>query len=213
MVDHGVKIVYGCDPHLSVEKLQQEGFQYVLVGIGTNKNSGVTLRGDNPNVRKSLDFLRELNRGDTLHLGKHVAIVGAGNTAMDCARAALRVPGVEKATIVYRRSQQEMPAWREEVEEALHDGVAFQFLSNPEQFNADGTLVVRVMTLGEPDEKGRRRPVETAETRTMQVDTLITAIDWRCSARAFFHRLRHRQRPAGDGCDSGAGKHRQFSRQ
>lgn len=176
VVNHGVKIVYGCDPHLSVEKLQQQGFHYVLVGTGTDKNSGVKLRGDNPNVRKSLDFLRKFNRGDTLHLGKHVAIVGAGNTAMDCARAALRVPGVEKATIVYRRSQQEMPAWREEYEEALHDGVAFQFLSNPEQFNADGTLVVRVMTLGEPDEKGRRRPVDTAETRTMQVDTLITAI-------------------------------------
>ncbi|MGL4720953.1 MAG: FAD-dependent oxidoreductase, partial [Kluyvera intermedia] len=95
---------------------------------------------------------------------------------MDCARAALRVPGVEKATVIYRRSQQEMPAWREEYEEAVHDGVSFRFLNNPEQFDADGTLTVRVMALGEPDEKGRRRPVETAETCTLQVDTLITAI-------------------------------------
>lgn len=176
VVNHGVEIVYGCDPHLTVEKLQQEGFRYVLIGTGTDKNSGVKLRGNNPNVRKSLQFLREYNRGDHLQLGKHVAIVGAGNTAMDCARAALRVPGVEKATVIYRRSQQEMPAWREEYEEAVHDGVTFRFLNNPEQFDADGTLTVRVMALGEPDKKGRRRPVETAETCTLQVDTLITAI-------------------------------------
>ena len=95
---------------------------------------------------------------------------------MDCARAALRVPGVEKATVVYRRSLQEMPAWREEYEEALHDGVEFRFLNNPERFDADGTLTLRVMSLGEPDEKGRRRPVETNETVTLHVDSLITAI-------------------------------------
>lgn len=176
VVSHGVNIVYGCDPHLTVEKLQQQGFRYVLVGTGTDKNSGVKLQGDNPNVRKSLSFLREYNRGDNLQLGKHVAIIGAGNTAMDCARAALRVPGVEQATIIYRRSQQEMPAWREEYEEAVHDGVTFRFLNNPERFDADGTLTVRVMALGDVDEKGRRRPVETAETCTLQVDTLITAI-------------------------------------
>ncbi|WP_032696010.1 putative selenate reductase subunit YgfK [Raoultella planticola] len=176
VIRHGVNLVYGCDPHLSVEKLQQEGFHYVLVGTGTDKNSGVPLGSDNPNVRKSLQFLREYNRGDNLKLGKHVAIIGAGNTAMDCARAALRVPGVEKVTIVYRRSQQEMPAWREEYEEAVDDGVQFRFLNNPEEFNADGTLTLRVMTLGEADEKGRRRPLQTAETCTLQVDTLITAI-------------------------------------
>ncbi|MFB5744952.1 putative selenate reductase subunit YgfK [Cedecea sp. S5-13] len=176
VVNHGVNIVYGCDPQLSVEKLQQQGFRYVLIGTGTDKNSGVKLHGDNQNVHKSLQFLREFNRGDNLHLGKHVAVVGAGNTAMDCARAALRVPGVEKATVIYRRSQQEMPAWREEYEEAVHDGVAFRFLNNPEQFDADGTLTVRIMALGEMDDKGRRRPVETEETCTLQVDTLITAI-------------------------------------
>jgi len=176
VVAHGVKIEYGCDPHLSVDKMQAKGFRYVLVGTGTDKNSGVKLHGDNQNVHKSLQFLREFNRGDQLKMGKHVAIVGAGNTAMDCARAALRVPGVQSATIIYRRSQQEMPAWREEYDEALNDGVDFKWLCNPEQFNPDGTLVVRVMKLGEPDEKGRRRPVETDETRILKVDSLITAI-------------------------------------
>jgi putative selenate reductase len=136
----------------------------------------VKLKGDNQNIRKSLEFLREFNRGDVLQPGKHVAVIGAGNTAMDCARAARRIPGVENVTVIYRRSLQEMPAWREEYEEALHAGVEFQWLSNPEQFTADGTLTIRAMKLGEADEKGRRRPVETGETRTIHVDTLIAAI-------------------------------------
>lgn len=176
VIEHGVNIVYGCDPLLTVEKLRREGYRYVLVGTGTDKNSGVSLGGDNPNVRKSLQFLREYNRGDALQLGKQVVIIGAGNTAMDCARAAMRVPGVEKVTIVYRRSQQEMPAWREEYEEALRDGVSFEFLSNPEQFYADGTLTVRVMQLGDADEQGRRRPLATNQTRTLRADTAIAAI-------------------------------------
>lgn len=173
---HGVKFEYGCSPDLTVEQLKNQGFHYVLIATGTDKNSGVKLAGDNQNVWKSLPFLREYNKGTALKLGKHVVVVGAGNTAMDCARAALRVPGVEKATVVYRRSLQEMPAWREEYEEALHDGVEFRFLNNPERFDADGTLTLRVMSLGEPDEKGRRRPVETNETVTLHVDSLITAI-------------------------------------
>ncbi len=89
---------------------------------------------------------------------------------MDCARAALRVPGVEKVTIVYRRSQQEMPAWREEYEEAVDDGVQFRFLNNPEEFNADGTLTLRVMTLGEADERGaaaRYKPPRPARCRSI----------------------------------------------
>ncbi|HGT7889040.1 TPA: putative selenate reductase subunit YgfK [Escherichia coli] len=176
VADHGVKFEYGCSPDLTVEQLKNQGFHYVLIATGTDKNSGVKLAGDNQNVWKSLPFLREYNKGTTLKLGKHVVVVGAGNTAMDCARAALRVPGVEKATVVYRRSLQEMPAWREEYEEALHDGVEFRFLNNPERFDADGTLTLRVMSLGEPDEKGRRRPVETNETVTLHVDSLITAI-------------------------------------
>lgn len=173
---HGVKFEYGCDPHLTIGQLQRAGFHYILIGIGSDKNSGVKLEGDNPNVWKSLPFLRDYNQGQALNPGKHVVVVGAGNTAMDCARAALRVPGVEKTTIVYRRSPQEMPAWREEYEEALDDGVNFRFLSNPERFDADGTLRLRVMKLGDKDAKGRRQPVETDETFTLQADSLITAI-------------------------------------
>lgn len=173
---HGVKMVYGCDPELTVDKLQQQGFDYVFIGIGTDKNSGVKLAGNNRNVHKSLPFLRDFNLGKPMNLGKHVAVVGAGNTAMDCARAALKVPGVQDVTVLYRRTLNEMPAYREEYLEAVEDNVKFMFLTNPEHFDANGTLTARVMTLGEPDEQGRRRPVATDQILTLQIDTLITAI-------------------------------------
>lgn len=173
---HGVKFVYGCDPQLTVDKLQQQGFDYVFIGIGTDKNSGVKLAGNNRNVYKSLPFLRSFNQGKAMSLGKHVAVVGAGNTAMDCARAALKVPGVQDVTVLYRRTLNEMPAYREEYQEAVEDQVQFMFLTNPEHFDANGTLTARVMTLGDPDEKGRRRPVATEQTLTLQIDSLITAI-------------------------------------
>jgi putative selenate reductase len=105
-----------------------------------------------------------------------VAVVGAGNTAMDCARAALRVPGVKDVTVVYRRSFNEIPAYREEYEEAVEDGVKFRFLTNPERFDADGSLTCRVMELGAPDEKGRRRPLATDQTVSVKMDALITAV-------------------------------------
>ncbi|WP_413483952.1 putative selenate reductase subunit YgfK [Morganella psychrotolerans] len=176
VADHGVKFEYSCDPKLTVDKLLEQGFHYVLVGIGTDKNSGVKLAGDNRNVYKSLPFLHDYNNNAPLQMGKHVAVIGAGNTAMDCARAAKRIAGVQDVTVIYRRSQSEMPAWPEEYEEAVEDDVKFMFLHNPEQFNADGTLLVRTMKLGEPDESGRRRPVATDETVTLKIDSVITAI-------------------------------------
>lgn len=176
VAEHGVKFEYGCDPKLTVDQLKEQGFEYVLIGIGTDKNSGVKLDGDNPKVFKSLPFLRRFNDGEKLDLGKHVAIIGAGNTAMDCARSALRVPGVEDVTVIYRRSFNEIPAYREEYEEAVEDGVKFCFLTNPERFDADGSLLCRVMELGAPDEKGRRRPLATDQTVSFKMDALVTAI-------------------------------------
>jgi putative selenate reductase len=176
VAEHGVKFEYGCDPRLTVDQLEALGFEYVLIGIGADKNSGVELEGSNAKVFKSLNFLRRFNQGETLELGAHVAVVGAGNTAMDCARAALRVPGVKDVTVIYRRSRNEVPAFPEEVEEAVEDGVKFRFLTNPERFEADGTLGCRVMALGAPDDKGRRRPLATDETISLRMDALITAI-------------------------------------
>lgn len=183
--DHGVNIEYGCNPHMTVDTLKSSGFKYVCLGIGADKGNPMSLTGDNTNVFKSLEFLRSFNDGEftaspehtPMHtLGKHVAVVGAGNTAMDSARAALQVDGVETVTVLYRRTLAEMPAYKEEYDEAVEDGVKFMFLTNPEEFNADGTVVARVMKLGEPDEKGRRRPVATDETVELHVDALITAV-------------------------------------
>lgn len=175
---HGVNIEYGCKADLNIEVLKQSGYGYVCLGIGADKGNPIAISGDNSNIHKSLEFLRRFNDGgfEPGSLGKHVAVIGAGNTAMDSARAALKVPGVEQVTVLYRRTVAEMPAYKEEYDEALKDGVQFRFLTNPEAFHADGTLVAREMTLGEPDEKGRRRPVATDTTFELKIDAMVTAV-------------------------------------
>lgn len=173
---HGVNIEYGVDPNFSIAALQQSGFSYICLGIGAAKGNPFTLAGDNTHVYKSLNFLRQYHDGHISALGKHVVVVGAGNTAMDSARAALNVAGVERVTVLYRRTLAEMPAYQEEYAEALADGVEFMFLCAPEHFNADGTLTVRQMVLGEPDEQQRRRPMPTDNTFTLAVDAVITAV-------------------------------------
>jgi len=174
--DHGVKIEYGVNPNVDIDGLKAQGYQYICLGIGADKGNPIALQGDNSNIYKSLDFLRRFNQGEQLKLGKHVVVVGAGNTAMDSARAALKVEGVEKVTILYRRTLAEMPAYKDEYDEAVEDGVQFMFLTNPERFDADGTITARVMELGEADAKGRRRPVATEQTVELNAGALITAV-------------------------------------
>lgn len=110
-----------------------------------------------------------------MEVGKHVAIIGGGNTAMDAARAAKRMKGVESVTVIYRRTAQEMPADREEYKEALSEGMVFRFLSSPADFT-DGRLRVSIMELGEKDSSGRRRPVATGKYEELAIDTVISAI-------------------------------------
>lgn len=174
IADHGVKFVYGCGPNLTIESLQRQGFHYVCIGIGATKSNRLQLAGDNSAVWHAFDFLREFNQGNA-RLKGHVAVIGAGNTAMDCARAAFRLPGVSNVTIIYRRERDDMPAWPEEIAEAEAEGVQFMTLVNPERYDRDGTLLLRVMKAGEPGSDGRRRPLATEQTRTLQIDALITA--------------------------------------
>ena len=180
VTNHGVNIEYGCKTDLTVDALRASGFKYICVGIGADKGNPISLEGGNTHVFKSLEFLAQYNNGvfDSRDnkLGKHVAVVGAGNTAMDSARAALKVDGVEQVTVLYRRTVAEMPAYKDEYDEALAAGVQFMFLTNPESFSQDGKLVARVMELGEKDAKGRRRPVATDRTIELNVDALITAV-------------------------------------
>ncbi|WP_413702306.1 putative selenate reductase subunit YgfK [Psychromonas sp. KJ10-10] len=174
--DHGVKIEYGCDENTNINTLKAQGYEYICLGIGADKGNLIQIQGDNNNIYKSLDFLRRFNKKEALQLGQNVVVVGGGNTAMDSARSALRVEGVEQVTVLYRRSLAEMPAHKGEYDLAVKDGVKFMFLTNPESFQADGTLTARIMTLGEADAKGRRSPVATQQTVSLKTSALITAV-------------------------------------
>jgi putative selenate reductase len=177
--DHGVRFIFNCDPNLTIDKLRAEGYQHIIIAVGAGAEKPFPLQSQEGcrSALSALEFLDRFNhQPESLQLGKHVAVIGAGNTAMDASRTALRLPGVESCTVIYRRTQKEMPAYHEEYELALADNVQFHFLLNPEQFQADGKLVCRVMKLGEPDASGRRKPEPTDELRTLPADTVITAI-------------------------------------
>ena len=169
----------------TIQQLREEGFKAFYLAIGAQKSSPIAIPGEElEGVFGGVDFLREVNLGNKPLIGKKCAVIGAGNVAMDVCRTALRL-GAE-TTVVYRRSESEMPADREEYEEALREGVKFRFLSNPtEVLGKDGKvcgLKVEVMELGEPDEKGRRKPIGTGKYETIEVDSVIGAIgqriDW-----------------------------------
>ncbi|WP_319560736.1 putative selenate reductase subunit YgfK [Marispirochaeta sp.] len=174
---HGVDFRFGVDEEIDIEALKREGFSYILLGLGTYRSRKLPIQGENQRIYSSLSFLSQFNRDPSrLELGRRVVVIGAGDTAMDCARAALRCAGVEDVQIVYRRAFEQMPASREEYEYAAEDGISFRWLRNPEGFAADGSLTLRGMELGEPDESGRRRPVATEKTETLQTDSLIYAV-------------------------------------
>ncbi len=145
----------------------------VILAAGANKNNKLKLEsGDSLNA---IEFMRTLKAGGDAKLGKHVAVVGAGNTAMDAARAAKRVEGVESVSIVYRRDIANMPADLEELEEAMAEGVLFEPLLAPVTLE-DGKLICEVMKLGEPDAGGRRKPEPTGEKRAIVCDTIIASL-------------------------------------
>jgi len=163
---------------VTIEQLRGAGFSAVFYAVGAEKDNKLRISDAGESVRPSLAFLsRYKKEPEQIDLGRNVLVVGGGNTAMDSARAAMRVPGVETVNLIYRRSENEMPADREEYEEARKDGVNFQFLANPEAYDSEsGRAVCRVMKLGEPDASGRRRPVETPDTFELSADTIITAV-------------------------------------
>ena len=174
--DNGVEFQFNAKD-MTVDKLKSLGYTYIVMGVGTYRSKQLPLKGGNTNVHPSLQFLRQFNDDPSkLSMGKHVVVIGAGDTAMDCARSALRCQGTEKSTVVYRRAFKQMPASRDEYRHALADKVAFHWLRNPESFTPDGTLTLRVMELGEKDASGRRRPVPTDKTETLKVDSIVYAI-------------------------------------
>jgi putative selenate reductase len=173
----GIKFEMNCDPSIDVRKLQADGYKYVNLAIGAWKSRELPIEGDTDKVLGAIKFLRDFKKDpNTNKLGKNVAIIGAGNSAMDAARAAIRVDGVETVTIIYRRTKKEMPATREEFLETTHDGVIFRELVNPVSLK-DGFLNCQRMELGKKDDSGRRRPVPVeGEFIDFEIDSVITAI-------------------------------------
>lgn len=146
----------------------------VILATGASKNGELPLKGGN--AINALTFLHDFKKSDgKVEIGKNVAVIGGGNTAMDTARAAIRTQGVEKVYLVYRRNVRYMPADEEELKEALADGVTFCELMSPVSFS-DGVLHCECMKLGDPDASGRRSPVPNGEFKDIPVDTVIAAI-------------------------------------
>lgn len=154
----------------------------VLLAIGAWSSMKMGVTGEEiEGVVGGIDFLRKVSLNEPILTGKRIAVVGGGNTAMDCARTAVRL-GAEEVSVIYRRTRAEMPAEDIEIDEAEEEGVNFKFLTNPLEFIADdkGHLAkvrLQKMQLGEPDASGRRSPVPIpGEEEVLEVDTLCMAI-------------------------------------
>lgn len=175
---------------ISVKELEEQGFNGIFVGSGAGLPRFMNIPGENLNgVLSCNEYLTRVNLMDAsnpttdtpLLYGKNVAVIGGGNTAMDAVRTAKRL-GAEHAMIIYRRSEEEMPARIEEVHHAKQEGIEFMTLHNPIEYHADENgrvceAVLQVMELGEPDESGRRSPVPVeGKTLTIPVDLVIVAV-------------------------------------
>ena len=175
---------------VTIDELEAAGFEAIFIGSGAGLPRFMNIPGENlPGVYSANEFLTRVNlmkaylpESDTpINAPGRVAVVGGGNVAMDAARCALRL-GADEVTIVYRRSEAELPARAEEVEHAKEEGIVFRMLTNPVEILANdagavGAIRCLKMELGEPDASGRRRPVEVAGSEfDIPVDTVIMAI-------------------------------------
>ena len=187
----GVKFIADCivGKTISVEELEAEGFKGIFVGSGAGLPNFMGIPGENSiNIMSSNEYLTRVNLMDAanptsdtpINFGKNVLVVGGGNTAMDSCRTAKRLGG--NVTLVYRRSETEMPARLEEVKHAKEEGINFLCLHNPIEYKADengavSQAVLQVMELGEPDASGRRSPVPVeGKTITLDIDQVIVAV-------------------------------------
>ena len=193
LIDLGVNFI--CDKSLGkdihFEELQKE-YDAIFLGIGAYKTNKMNVEGENLNgIYHSDEFLTKINlspidENGQRHFdecGESVLICGGGNVAMDAARDAIRLPQVKKVTIMYRRTESEMPAAYEELNQAKEEGIEFMSLHTPVAFlGSEGKLEkveVAIMELGEPDDSGRRRPIETAkEHLLLKYDTVVLALGY-----------------------------------
>lgn len=173
---------------ITVDELEEQGFKGIFVGSGAGLPNFMNIPGENLiNIMSSNEYLTRINLMDAanpltdtpINPAKSVLVVGGGNTAMDSCRTAKRL-GAE-VTLVYRRSETEMPARLEEVKHAKEEGINFLTLHNPVEYLADESgavkqAVLAVMELGEPDASGRRSPVDTGKRITLDVDQVVVAV-------------------------------------
>ena len=188
----GVKFEKDCivGKTISVEDLKENGFQGFFVASGAGLPNFMNIPGENSiNVMSSNEYLTRVNLMDAassdsdtpVTFGKNVAVIGGGNTAMDSVRTAKRL-GAERAMIIYRRSEEEMPARIEEVKHAKEEGVEFLTLHNPIEYIADEEgkvkqVILQKMELGEPDASGRRKPIAiSGATETIDIDLAIVSV-------------------------------------
>ncbi len=165
---------------VTLDELRAQGYKGFFLGIGAQKSAPLGIPGEAlKGIYGGVDFMREVNLDKHPEIGKKCAVIGGGNVAMDVCRSAVRL-GADETYIIYRRSEAEMPADKAEVAEAREEGVQFRFLCAPVEIIGDGEKVtglkVELMELGEPDEKGRRKPVGTGKFETIEVDSVIGAI-------------------------------------
>jgi NADH-quinone oxidoreductase subunit F len=167
----------------STDELFTQGHDAVFLATGAHQGLKIGVKGENsPGVMDCVTFLREVSLGKKVDVGEGVAVIGGGNAAIDSARTALRL-GAKEVTIVYRRTQDEMPASAEEIEGAIEEGVKMRFLAAPSKITTkNGKLELKclAMSLGDIDASGRRRPepIEGSEF-AMSFDTIIAAIGQR----------------------------------
>ncbi|KAA6330930.1 Glutamate synthase [NADPH] small chain [termite gut metagenome] len=188
----GVTFIKDCivGKTISVDDLKKEGFEGIFVASGAGLPNFMNIPGENSiNIMSSNEYLTRVNLMDAASeesdtpvvFGKNVAVIGGGNTAMDSVRTAKRL-GAERAIIIYRRSEEEMPARIEEVKHAKEEGVEFLTLHNPVEYLADKQgkvkqVILQKMELGEPDASGRRSPVPIpGATITIDVDLAIVSV-------------------------------------
>ena len=147
----------------TIESLRADGYKAIFMGMGAHHCLSLGVEGEDARgAMPGVEFLREVGLGRTEPPGRKVVVVGGGNVAVDSARTALRL-GAKKVTILYRRTRKEMPAWEEEIDETLEEGINIEFLAAPLRFLKRGEKLIGVeairMEMGSADESGRRRPV------------------------------------------------------
>jgi NADH-quinone oxidoreductase subunit F len=173
----------------TLQALRDRGYEAVFLAVGAPQGLPLGLPGeDAKGITEAMAFLRHYNIRGSVPVGRHVAVIGGGNAAIDAARTAIRL-GAESVTVLYRRTREEMPAYAEEIEEALQEGVTLRTLTHPDSFVAEEGRVTgircRAMRLGEFDGSGRRRPEagEAGAGERLACDQVILAIGQALNAK------------------------------